>query len=74
LAAIVDFTLNLGAVRPQTSTLCRRITQRDRPEAAKELRRWAYRGGKALPGPVTRRNAELDLLLNPQDLQPVRFR
>ena len=62
LAAVVDFTFNLGAGRLQTSTLRRRINQRDWPSAAHELRRWIYGGGKVLPGLVTRREAEVALL------------
>jgi len=62
LAAIVDFTFNLGAGRLQTSTLRRRINQRDWTVAASELRRWVYGGGKVLPGLVTRREAEATLL------------
>jgi lysozyme len=62
LAAIVDFTFNLGAGRLQTSTLRRRINQRDWAAAATELRRWVYGGGKVLPGLVTRREAEIRLL------------
>lgn len=58
LAAIVDFTFNLGAGRLQTSTLRRRVNQRDWSSAAKELRRWVYGGGKVLPGLVARRTAE----------------
>ena len=64
LAAIVDFTFNLGAGRLQTSTLRRRINQRDWFSAAHELRRWVYGGGKVLPGLVTRREAEVTLLLS----------
>lgn len=63
LAAIVDFTFNLGAGRLQTSTLRRRVNQRDWPGAVHELRRWVYGGGKVLPGLVIRREAEIDLLL-----------
>ncbi|NDP37335.1 MAG: lysozyme [Rhodoferax sp.] len=63
LAAIVDFTFNLGAGRLQTSTLRRRINQRDWLSAAQELRRWVYGGGKVLPGLVTRREAEAVWLL-----------
>jgi lysozyme len=62
LAAIVDFTFNLGAGRLQTSTLLRRLNQSDWPSAAIELRRWVYGGGKVLPGLVTRREAEVALL------------
>jgi lysozyme len=62
LAAIVDFTFNLGAGRLQTSTLRRRINQRDWAGAAQELRRWVYGGGRVLPGLVARRHAERSLL------------
>ena len=63
VAAIVDFTFNLGAGRLQTSTLRRRVIQQDWLGAAKELRRWVYGGGKVLPGLVSRRYAEVALLL-----------
>ena len=65
LAAIVDFTFNLGAGRLQTSTLRRRVNQRDWIAAAQELRRWVYGGGKVLPGLVARRSAETALLCQP---------
>ena len=58
LAAIVDFTFNLGAGRLQTSTLRRRINQQNWQSAACELRRWIYGGGKVLPGLVVRREQE----------------
>jgi len=64
LAAIVDFTFNLGAGRLQTSTLRRRINQRDWPAAGQELRRWIYGGGKVLPGLLKRREAEVLLMAN----------
>jgi lysozyme len=64
LAAIVDFTFNLGAGRLQTSTLRRRVNQRDWPSAAKELRRWVHGAGKVLPGLVARREAEVLLLVS----------
>jgi lysozyme len=63
LAAIVDFTFNLGAGRLQTSTLRRRINAREWIAAGEELRRWVYGGGKVLPGLVRRREAEAGLLL-----------
>lgn len=62
LASIVDFTFNLGGGRLQTSTLRRRVNQRDWAAAAHELRRWVYGGGKVLPGLVARRAAEAVLL------------
>lgn len=63
LAAIVDFTFNLGAGRLQASTLRRRLNQRAWDEAASELRRWVYGGGRVLPGLLARRDAEARLLL-----------
>lgn len=62
LAAIVDFTFNLGAGRLQTSTLRRRVNQRDWPAVAAELGRWIRGGGRSLPGLVVRRAAEANLL------------
>ena len=62
LGAIVDFTFNLGAGRLQTSTLRRRINQRDWVGVAFELRRWVYGGGRVLPGLVARRDSEIRLL------------
>ena len=63
LAAIVDFTFNLGTGRLQTSTLRRRINQRDWIAAGQELRRWVYGGGRMLPGLINRREAEAAQLL-----------
>lgn len=59
LAAIIDFTFNLGAGRLQTSTLRLRVNQRDWQGVALELRRWVYGGGRVLPGLVLRRSAEI---------------
>lgn len=63
LSALVDFTFNLGAGRLQTSTLRRRVNQRDWTSATQELRRWIYGGGKVLPGLVSRREFEIVLCL-----------
>jgi lysozyme len=62
LAAIVDFTFNLGAGRLQTSTLRRHVNQRDWIAAGQELRRWIYGAGVVLPGLVARRKAEVGLI------------
>ncbi|MGY0504368.1 glycoside hydrolase family protein [Luteimonas sp. e5] len=64
IAATVDCTSNLGAGRLQTSTLRRRINQRDWVAAASELRRWVYGGRRVQPGLVTRRKAEITLMLS----------
>lgn len=63
LAAIVDFTFNLGAGRLQTSTLRRRINQQDWQAAAKELKRWVYGGGVVLTGLVIRRATNAEMIL-----------
>lgn len=63
LSALIDFVYNFGAGRLQTSTLRRRVNQRDWPAAAYEIRRWNKAGGKVLAGLVARREAEAQLLL-----------
>ncbi len=63
LAAIADFTFNLGVGRLQTSTLRRRVNQMDWVGAGAELRRWIHGGGKVLSGLVVRREVEAGLLL-----------
>lgn len=65
LAAIVDFTFNLGGGRLQRSTLRHRVNQRNWSEAAYEINRWVYGGGRKLPGLIARRAQEAELLLNP---------
>lgn len=62
LFAIADFIFNLGAGRYKASTLRRRVNQEDWEEAAIELRRWVYGGGKKLPGLIARREAEIALI------------
>jgi lysozyme len=63
LCGVLDFTFNLGAGRLQSSTLRRRVNQRDWVAAAYELRRWVRGGGRVLPGLLARREAEVELLL-----------
>ena len=62
LAAIVDFTFNLGAGRLQMSTLRRRINQRDWEGSIRELGKWIHGGGTVLNGLVVRRHAEALML------------
>jgi GH24 family phage-related lysozyme (muramidase) len=54
---------NLGAGRLQTSTLRRRVNQKDWSSAVNELRRWVHGGGTVLSGLVVRREAEAKYLL-----------
>lgn len=63
LAALASFVYNLGAGRLQASTLRRRVNEGDWMEAAHELRRWVWAGGRKLPGLVARREDEARLLL-----------
>jgi lysozyme len=62
LAAIVDFTFNLGAGRLHTSTLRRCINSGNWDRVPHELRRWVRGGGRVLPGLVRRREAEVALI------------
>lgn len=62
LAAVADFIFNLGAGRYKASTLRRRIAEGDWPEAAEQLGRWVWGGGRRLPGLVARREAERRLI------------
>ena len=64
VAAIVDFTYNLGSGNLQSSTLRRRILENDRQGARLELMRWVRGGGKVLPGLVKRRQAEAALIVD----------
>lgn len=63
LASIADFAYNLGIGRLKASTLKKRLNEGNMELAAKELKKWVYGGGKKLPGLVSRRQAEVELLL-----------
>lgn len=56
--ALVDFVFNLGSGNFSSSTLLKKLNQRQYSEVPAELNRWVYAGGKVLPGLVTRRKAE----------------
>lgn len=64
LAAIADFSYNLGLGRLKASTLRRKLNTGDIDGAAKELKKWVFGGGRRLNGLVLRREAERALLLN----------
>jgi len=62
LAAITDFTFNLGVGKLKASTLRKRINAGDWDAVPDELRKWTRGGGKVLRGLVARREAEILLL------------
>lgn len=62
VAAILDFTYNLGSGRLRASTLRKKIAAGDLAAARVELAKWVRGGGVVLPGLVKRRNAEALLL------------
>lgn len=62
LAALVDFTFNLGAGNLKASTLRRVVNAGDWDRVPAELRKWVFAGGRRLQGLVTRREAEIALL------------
>lgn len=61
LAAVVDWTYNLGAGNLAASTMRKRINAGDWDRAAVECRRWVRAAGVVLRGLVRRRDAEVDL-------------
>ena len=61
LAAIVDFTFNLGAGRLQRSTLRQKVNRGEHEGVPAELMKWVRAAGKKLPGLVRRRRAEISI-------------
>lgn len=62
LAAILDFTYNLGPGRLKVSTLRKKVNSREWSDVKDELMKWTRGGGKILPGLVRRRQAECALI------------
>jgi lysozyme len=62
VAAIIDFTFNLGEGRLAASTLRRRIMEDDMEGAKVELMKWVIGGGRKLRGLELRRAAECALI------------
>jgi lysozyme len=62
LAALIDFTFNLGASQLKASTLRRRVNAGDWDAVPGELRKWTHGGGRVLKGLVIRREAEAGLI------------
>jgi lysozyme len=61
LAAVADFTYNLGPAALAGSTLRKKINRGDWPGARRELAKWVHGGGRVLPGLVIRRAREAAL-------------
>ena len=62
VAAILDFTYNLGSGNLQSSTLRKKILANEKDAAKAELMKWVKGGGRVLPGLVKRRTAEAALI------------
>lgn len=62
LAALIDFTFNLGSGNLRASTLRRKVNAGDWDAVPGELRKWVRGGSRILPGLVRRREAEIALI------------
>jgi lysozyme len=62
VAAILDFTYNLGGSNLRHSNLRKRINAGDWSSVPAELMKWVKGGGKVLPGLTKRREAEAILI------------
>lgn len=62
LAALIDFTFNLGGSALRASTLRRRVNAGRWEDVPSELRKWVKGGGRVLRGLVIRREAEAALV------------
>lgn len=54
VTAVIDFVFNLGVGRFKSSTLRRKLLERDWDGAIEEFPKWVYGGGRRLPGLVLR--------------------
>ena len=62
VAALIDFTFNLGAGNLQASNLRKRVNAADWSAVPAELRKWNRGGGRVLKGLTIRREAEAALV------------
>jgi len=62
LAALIDFTFNLGDGQLRASTLRKRVNAGAWDAVPAEFRKWVRGGGRVLRGLVLRREAEIELL------------
>ncbi len=63
LAALTDFTFNLGQGNFKASTLLKRVNAGRWDDVPYELRKWDRAGGRVLRGLTLRREAEAGLIL-----------
>jgi len=62
LAALIDFTFNLGAGNLKASTLRKRANAGDWASVPAELMKWNKAGGRVLPGLTIRRKTEASMV------------
>ena len=62
VAALIDWTFNLGAGNLKASTLRKRVNAGRWDDVPTELRKWNKAGGRVLRGLTTRREAEAALV------------
>jgi lysozyme len=62
VAALIDWTFNLGAGNLRASTLRKRVNAADWEAVATEMRKWNKGGGRILKGLTIRREAEVALI------------
>lgn len=64
LAALTDFTFNVGEGNFKTSTLRRLWNEGKYTQACQELPKWKYSKGRVMPGLIKRRAKEMALCLS----------
>lgn len=64
LAALIDFTFNVGAGNLRTSTLRKQVNASKWDAVPTELRKWNKGGGRVLRGLTIRREAESALIIS----------
>ncbi len=62
MAALIDFTFNLGGTALRTSTLRKKVNAEQWDEVPTQLIKWNKAGGKVLRGLTRRREAEIELI------------
>jgi lysozyme len=62
VAALIDWTFNLGAGMLRSSTLRKKVNAGDWDAVPSEIRKWNKAGGRVLKGLMIRREAEIQVL------------